>query len=254
MRGKVLYMRKFRWFHALFLALWLTSSAFANVYVKNKLFKGGVAGKGAATTVEAESMLKALEVSDYRIEDGQLLLGEKILKLEAGMVSLKDLTDALGAKMVVNASLGTVDVYQPAEKEDGAKSPGSWGAATWHTSWESAAAESSSSGKPVMLFFTGSDWCGWCKKLKREVFDTSEFQSWAARKVVLLELDFPRGKPQSSQLKAANQRLAQKFGVQGYPSVYFANAKGTPLGSRFGYVEGGPSVWTRQAEQFMRSR
>ncbi len=249
-------MRDFRWLHALFLAVWLTSSAFANVYVKNKLFKGGVAGKGAATTVEAESMLKVLEVQDYRIEDEQLLIGEKVLKLEAGMVSLKDLTDALGAKMVVNSSLGTVDVYQPTAKEgeSGVKAPGSWGSARWHTSWESAAAESNSSGKPVMLFFTGSDWCGWCIRLKREVFDTSEFQSWAATQVVLLELDFPRNKPQSSQVKAANQQLAKKFGVKGYPSIFFANAKGTQIGSRFGYAEGGPSVWTKQAEKCMRGR
>lgn len=237
----------------LFLTFLLTSTVHADIYVKNKLFKGATAGKGAAASVEAGAMLKALGAEGYRIEGDQLILGEKVLKLEAGMVSLKELTEALGAKMVVNASMGTVDVYQPEEQAEGqSKSPGSWGAAAWHTSWESAAAESSSTGKPVMLFFTGSDWCGWCKRLKREVFDTSEFQSWASSKVVLLELDFPRNKPQSAQVKAANQRLAQKFGVRGYPSIYFANAKGTAVGSQFGYAEGGPLLWTKAAEQHMR--
>ena len=246
-------MAKMRGILVLFLTLLLTSSVFADVYVKNKLFKGGVAGKGATTTVEAAAMLKALGAEEYKLEGDQLILGERVLKLEAGMVSLKELTEALGAKMVVNASMGTVDVYQPEKQAEGeSKTPGSWGAAAWHTNWESAAAESSSTGKPVMLFFTGSDWCGWCKKLKREVFDTSEFQSWASSKVVLLELDFPRNKPQSTQVKAANQRLSQKFGVRGYPSIFFANAKGTPVGSPFGYAEGGPILWTKAAEQHMR--
>lgn len=250
-------MKKSGWISSLLLALWLASAAYANVFVKNKPFKGGTAGKGAGTLVEAEPMLKALGAEGYKLEGNQLTIGEAVLKLEGGMVPLKDLTDALGAKMVVNASMGTVDVYQPAaaaSEDSGAKDKGSWGAGQWHTSWDAAAAESRSSGKPILINFTGSDWCGWCIRLKKEVFDTDAFQSWAGSKVVLLEIDFPRRKAQAPSAKAANQQLAKKFGVQGYPSIFFSDAQGKKLGDRLGYMEGGPGAWTRQAEQMMRKR
>ena len=52
--------------------------------------------------------------------------------------------------------------------------------------------------KPIMLFFTGSDWCGWCKKLVKEVYKTSEFNTWARKNVVLVEVDFPRRNKLSS--------------------------------------------------------
>ncbi len=254
-------MKKSGWLGAFVLTFWLVSAAFGNVYVKNKPFKGGVSGKGAATIVEAEPMLKALGADGYKLEGQQLTIGEKVLKLEGGMISLKDLTDAIGAKMVVNASMGTIDVYQPAiadseagPSEKGSKAQGSWGAGQWHTTWDAAAAESRSSGKPILINFTGSDWCGWCVRLKKEVFSTDTFSSWASSKVVLLEIDFPRKKAQSAQVRAANSQLATKFGVTGYPSIFFANAKGDKIGTRLGYMEGGPSAWTRQAEQMMRSR
>ena len=67
----------------------------------------------------------------------------------------------------------------------------------WFTSLEEAAKVSMSTGKPIMANFTGSDWCGWCKKLKREVFDQAEFKNWADENIVLLELDFPRRVAQS---------------------------------------------------------
>lgn len=122
---------------------------------------------------------------------------------------------------------------------------------TWHTDWESAAAESKKTGKPVLIDFTGSDWCGWCIKLKKEVFDTAAFKTWATKKVVLLEIDFPRGKPQSDKVKEKNQALAQKYGVQGFPTIIFAKADGKALG-KYGYDQGGPSVWTKKAESFLK--
>jgi thioredoxin-related protein len=122
--------------------------------------------------------------------------------------------------------------------------------AGWHTTWDAAAKESKTSGKPILIDFTGSDWCGWCVKLKKEVFDTSEFKSWAKDNVVLLELDFPRGKAQSAKEKADNKELAQKYEVKGFPTIIFADTKGEVLG-RYGYDSGGPGVWTKKAETFL---
>ena len=66
-----------------------------------------------------------------------------------------------------------------------------------------------------------TDWCGWCKKLKKAVFDTKVFQDWASKNVVLFELDYPRRTPQSEELKKQNGQLQQTFGrfVRGYPTV-----------------------------------
>ncbi len=257
-------MRIFRRLAPLLLVASLSAAAWGDVFVKNRPFKGQTSGKGAAVMVEAAPMLKALGVEGYKIEPTHLQVGEKSVPLEAGMVQLKALTDALGAKMVVNSSMGTIDVYQsadaapagdgPAATEKKPPAAGSWGAGVWHTSWDAAAAEAKRSNKPILLNFTGSDWCGWCIKLKAEVFDTDIFRGWAGQRVVLLEVDFPRKKAQAEPVKAANQKLAQKFGVSGYPSIYFANAKGDVLGDRFGYIEGGPTVWTKEAERHMRKR
>lgn len=90
----------------------------------------------------------------------------------------------------------------------------------WYTDVNEAQAASVASNKPIFAFFTGSDWCGWCKKLQREVFAKPAFKEWAAQKVVLLELDFPRGKQQDDKLRQQNQELQQAFQVRGYPTIW----------------------------------
>ena len=91
----------------------------------------------------------------------------------------------------------------------------------WFTDYEKVYAKSVKENKPIMANFTGSDWCGWCKKLKKAVFDTKVFQDWASKNVVLFELDYPRRTPQSEELKKQNGQLQQTFGrfVRGYPTV-----------------------------------
>ena len=77
----------------------------------------------------------------------------------------------------------------------------------------------------MLLFFTGSDWCGWCIRLQSEVLKTTEFNKWAKDNVVLVELDFPRRTAQTPEVKAQNNELQQVFGIQGFPTVYFTNAE-----------------------------
>ena len=90
----------------------------------------------------------------------------------------------------------------------------------WMVDVDKARAESEKTGKPIMANFTGSDWCGWCKKLKREVFDTPEFKAWAKKNVVLLELDFPRRFQLPEKYKQQNAGLQQAFKVSGYPTIW----------------------------------
>ena len=131
-------------------------------------------------------------------------------------------------------------------------SAASAGGEGWLVSFKKAKALSKKSGKPIVADFTGSDWCGWCWKLKAEVFDTPEFKSWATKNVILLELDFPRKKPQSAALKAQNSKLRDKYGVRGYPTVLLLDPSGEEIG-RLGYMKGGPGPWIGRCQKIIDS-
>jgi len=118
----------------------------------------------------------------------------------------------------------------------------------WLTDYKAALAQAKKEKKYVVGDFTGSDWCGWCIKLKEEVFSKQDFLDWAKDNVVLLELDFPRKKQLPAELKEQNEKLRKEFKVEGYPTVVFLDANGKELG-RDGYVEGGPSKWIAMAEK-----
>ncbi len=90
----------------------------------------------------------------------------------------------------------------------------------WLVKIEDAYAESQKTGKPILANFTGSDWCGWCKKLDRSVFVHDEFKNWAKKNVVLLELDYPRRKQVPTEIKQQNTDLQRAFGVRGFPTVW----------------------------------
>jgi protein disulfide-isomerase len=98
-------------------------------------------------------------------------------------------------------------------------------ALTWYTNLDEVHALSEKSGKPIFGFFTGSDWCGWCHKLQREVFAKEAFVTWAKANVILLELDFPRKTQLPAELAKQNRELQQAFAVTGYPTVWIFNAE-----------------------------
>lgn len=92
----------------------------------------------------------------------------------------------------------------------------------WQTDINKALQMSAESGKPIFAFFTGKEWCSWCKKLDRQVLSQEAFKSYAKENLILLELDFPRGK---RNLPAKQIELARKFNIQGYPTVILMDAK-----------------------------
>jgi protein disulfide-isomerase len=94
------------------------------------------------------------------------------------------------------------------------------GKLNWHTSIPDVYEISKTTGKPIFAFFTGSDWCGWCHKLQREVFAKPAFIDWANRNVILLELDFPRKKQLSAELTQQNAELQQAFRVGSFPTIW----------------------------------
>jgi thioredoxin-related protein len=131
----------------------------------------------------------------------------------------------------------------------------------WHTDLNKAIELSNKQDKPMMLFFTGSDWCGWCKKLQKEVFTQAEFKKWAQDNVILVEVDFPSPSvQQAEELKTQNRMLQQQFAVRGYPICYFVKADKlkdgkvnyTKLGNPQGYLAGGPVNWINSASAIIK--
>lgn len=131
---------------------------------------------------------------------------------------------------------------------------------TWYDNVDKAMEASKKSKKPLMLFFTGSDWCGWCIRLQKEVFKTPEFTQWAKDNVILVELDFPRRKQLAPEIAQQNMQLQQSFAVQGYPTVWFVNASKKEGKTNFdqlgrtGYVAGGPRAWLASANQILANK
>jgi thioredoxin-related protein len=120
----------------------------------------------------------------------------------------------------------------------------------WTTDVPQALAQAKKENKIVLLDFTGSDWCSWCMKFKKEALDTTEFKDYAGKNVVLVEVDFPNKKPQSAELKSANKALGDKYKVSGYPTFVVLNQDGKEIGRQEGYQPGGPKAFIAELDGF----
>lgn len=124
---------------------------------------------------------------------------------------------------------------KPAPKADTAKAESH---DLWLTDFEAAKAEAKKKNVDILMDFTGSDWCGWCIKLHKEVFDTPEFQKEIGKHFVLLELDFPQKKKLAPELVKQNEQLQAAFAIEGFPSIVLVDHEGKPF-AQTGYQPGG---------------
>ncbi len=121
----------------------------------------------------------------------------------------------------------------------------------WITNYDSALKFAAELNRPILINFTGSDWCGWCIRLHNEVFSKAEFNDYAKDNLILLKLDFPRNIAQSAEIKSQNQRLQSKFSVRGYPTIVLINAKETEL-ARLGYQQGGAQNYVNHLKELLK--
>jgi thioredoxin-related protein len=121
----------------------------------------------------------------------------------------------------------------------------------WLTDLPTAQAKAKAENKLVFLDFTGSDWCGWCIKFNKETLNTPEFKDYAAKNLVLVEVDFPSRKKQSAEQKAANEALQKKYNIEGYPTFIVLNKDGTKL-AELGYQAGGPKPFIARLEKLKK--
>jgi protein disulfide-isomerase len=108
----------------------------------------------------------------------------------------------------------------------------------WLTDYKKAQEQAKSSNKLLLLEFTGSDWCPPCRMLQRDVLSTQEFQDYASKNFVLVELDFPRAKVQAPEVAEQNQMLARRWGIQVFPSIIILDSQGKKIGELLGYDPG----------------
>jgi thioredoxin-related protein len=119
----------------------------------------------------------------------------------------------------------------------------------WSSDFAAAKKQAAESKKDLLLDFTGSDWCGWCIKLKDEVFKHDEFKKGVKDTFVLVEVDFPKDKSKlSEETQKQNAELGEKFAIQGYPSIILCDAEGRPYAAT-GYQEGGPDKYVEHLNE-----
>jgi protein disulfide-isomerase len=120
----------------------------------------------------------------------------------------------------------------------------------WSDEFEAAKALAKKENKPILLDFTGSDWCGWCVKLDDEVFSKREFKTYAKDNLVLVTVDFPHERRQSKKLKEQNEALKQQFGINSYPTIVLIDAEGKKLAAT-GYKEGGAAAYVEHLKSLL---
>src|SRR5262249_31161143 len=100
------------------------------------------------------------------------------------------------------------------------------GESGWITDYQKAQAEAKANHKFVLLDFTGSDWCGFCIQLDRAILSKPEFKDYASKNLVLVEIDFPRSKPQTVETRKQNAQLAERYQIEAFPTLVVLNGEG----------------------------
>lgn len=205
-----------------------------------------VAALGAQATVKIgdtyEAVIAEKGIPTGRMGAGAMLLlryPDQTIKLKNGIVVALEISQGSTVPSPVHSAT------PPAKRA----TTGTAVSTQWTTNFMGALEQAKTQERHVFVFFTGSDWCSWCQRLNREILSTPEFQQYASEKLVLVELDFPKSKPQSPDLAEQNAKLANFFHIKGYPTVIILDSAGKPVG-RLGYQEGGPGPFLQKLQSF----
>jgi len=163
---------------------------------------------------------------------------DQIIKLKANrVVSIKQVAVSASAPRVTAPSAkATAGV--PSNAKPAAEPPGD--PLVWTTNYKAALDLATTTNRQTFLFFTGSNWCSWCKRFEAEILETPAFRAYASKKLVMVKLDFPRGVEQPEDVVAQNRSLSKRFRIDGYPTVVVLGVNGKPL-ANLGYQPGGPA-------------
>lgn len=123
----------------------------------------------------------------------------------------------------------------------------------WTEDFTAAKETAAKEKKDLLMDFTGSDWCSWCVKLKKEVFSKPEFEEAAPKSFVLVELDYPQSKEQDPKIKAQNEKLSETYTIEGYPTILLADSTGRAY-AKTGYEKGGPVPYLKHLDELRETR
>ncbi|QCX00861.1 thioredoxin family protein [Aggregatimonas sangjinii] len=127
-------------------------------------------------------------------------------------------------------------------------------AQSWETGYDEALSLAEETDRPLIVVFSGSDWCAPCIKLEREIWQAKDFQEYAAGHFVLYRADFPKKKKNrlSEELSRENGELSDKFNPNGYfPLVVLVNSKEQVLGTT-SYKNLSPEEYITHLNSFLR--
>lgn len=107
----------------------------------------------------------------------------------------------------------------------------------WESNFKVALKKSKKEKKPILIYFTGSDWCGPCKVLDKKLFHSEKFKKIADKDLILYEANNPRNKDlvEANKLKE-NYKLISKYRVKSYPTLVFVNHRGKMVGYKKGLI------------------
>jgi thioredoxin-related protein len=155
------------------------------------------------------------------------------------------LIDLLRVKNLLLAGLATLALFSvaPARADSG-----------WNTDYKKAQEEAKTNHKLVLIDFTGSDWCGYCIQLDRAILSKPEFKDYANKNLILVEVDFPnrngaRWKAQSIDLKKQNMELAERYQVEGFPTLVLLDGEGKTVWRYDGYYPGGLAAFLAELDK-----
>ncbi|MCE2982434.1 MAG: thioredoxin family protein [Parachlamydia sp.] len=122
----------------------------------------------------------------------------------------------------------------------------------WLTHYPEAVKQSQSSGKPIVVLFTGTNWCPACMKLEKEVLKKPEFAGAVGSRFIFLKAEFPDSSAESVQA-SPYYSLLERYNIETFPTLVIIDAKGQRLNT-VGYQAGGPSHYINKMMQMHSGR
>lgn len=129
---------------------------------------------------------------------------------------------------------------------------GLFSSVTWLGDFKEATAEAAKSHKYILVNFSGSDWCGPCIRERKEILETTTFESFASDHLVLVRADFPRQKKNllSKEQTRLNEQLADKYNPDGkFPYTLLLDEHGKVLKDWDGFPNESPEKFVAQISE-----
>jgi protein disulfide-isomerase len=123
---------------------------------------------------------------------------------------------------------------------------------TWTEDFERATSQAKKENKPIFLFFTGSDWCPWCKRFDKEIAGTKEFRDLLGNTLIFVKADFPQNIKQSQATREQNEELKKRYSIKGFPTVVLLDSDLKEIG-RMGYESGGGKAFAEKVQKKLNS-